>query len=213
MELGSGPTGRDFSGTCTRLLLEHVDQCGGSPAVQATLARAGEGRPVAELLNDTTWSSYADFRRLLEAAAAAIGDPGATGGPQTLSGLARTGRLVADEVERVSVCQELGSVTALLENLGATAGMLWSIIETEATKVDELEWMVGYRLRTHEHFPELCQFQSGLVGLIPRLFGFSEVDVSEHECALRGAPACRFRLRWRELDATAQRVDFLEVRG
>ena len=180
--------------------------------MQATLARAGEGRPVAELLNDTTWSSYADFRRLLEAAAAAIGDPDAAGGPQTLGGLARTGRLVADEVERVSVCQELGSVTALLQNLAATAGMLWSIIETEATKVDELEWMVGYRLRAHEHFPELCQFQAGLVGLIPRLFGYSEVDVSEHECALRGAPACRFRLRWTELDAAAQRVDFLEVR-
>ena len=43
----------------------------------------------------------------------------------------------------------------------------------------------------------------GLVGLIPRLFGYSEVDVSEQECALGGAPACRFRLRWREPDATA----------
>jgi len=206
MELSSGPSGREFSGTCTRLLLEHVHECGGPAAVQATLDLAGDPRPAADLLNDTIWSSYAEFRRLLEAASTTIGVG------HTLGGFASTGRLVADEAEQVSVCQELGSVTALLENLAVTAGMLWSVIETEAGPVGESEWFVSYRLRAHEHFPELCQFQSGLVGLIPRLFGYSDVEVSEQECAGDGAPACRFRLQWEEPEAAVHRADFLEVR-
>ena len=78
MELGSGPSGREFSGTCTRLLLEHVHACGGPAAVQAMLDLAGDPRPAADLLNDTIWTSYTDFRRLLEAASTTIGVPGAT---------------------------------------------------------------------------------------------------------------------------------------
>src|SRR5687768_3464239 len=67
--------GRHFFGTATRLVVEHVVAKLGDDAVTEMLRRAGESRTRDELCDDGGWSSYDQFRALLEAAVEVLGHP------------------------------------------------------------------------------------------------------------------------------------------
>ncbi|MEY2407324.1 MAG: hypothetical protein QOG39_2240, partial [Acidimicrobiaceae bacterium] len=58
--------GRHFSGTNTRMVLDHVATCLGDDGVAELLERAGQTDRRAELLDDASWSSYDQFRGVLE---------------------------------------------------------------------------------------------------------------------------------------------------
>ena len=65
--------GRHFAGTLTRMVIDHLDKHIGNESIESWLARTGETRTLAELRDDSAWSSYAQFRSLLEATAVALG--------------------------------------------------------------------------------------------------------------------------------------------
>ena len=57
----------------THYLLAFLETRLSADALATVFERAGETRPLDELMDDTSWSSYPQMRRLLAASAAALG--------------------------------------------------------------------------------------------------------------------------------------------
>src|SRR5687768_6914522 len=72
VEQGDDPE-RQASNTILRVALEHAEATAGPGAIDRILARAGEKRQRDVVLDDSCWSSYGQFRRLLEAARVELG--------------------------------------------------------------------------------------------------------------------------------------------
>src|SRR4051812_13016157 len=95
---------RDFAGTLTRMVVDHFRGRGGDSAVEELLRRAGETRPVERLTEDSCWSTYDQFRRLLEAASEVLG------GAEHLVAIGQQAALAAGSMpETIEAMQDLGS--------------------------------------------------------------------------------------------------------
>jgi diguanylate cyclase (GGDEF)-like protein len=177
-------------------------------SVAELLERAGETRPVAELIDFASWSSYGQFRRLLEAAVELLE---ATGPEATRGAVPITGGFVDPEL--VEVIHSLGSPTAILRQ-GAGTNPLIPIMRYELDEVGPHHWTIeeGF-LEGFEPYPEFCAYTAGQYASISMMFGFPEGEVVEETCQCRGAPSCRFRIRWVEGDPAAARLEYLEVRA
>src|SRR5690606_25209796 len=70
VEHSSGPgVDRHFSGVITNYLVNILKAGLGDAGLDRVRAKAGESRSFEELTDDSTWSSYTQVRKLLEAAA------------------------------------------------------------------------------------------------------------------------------------------------
>jgi len=185
--------GRHFNGFNTRVVVEYLVAELGRPAVEAMLAGIGEDRPFEVLTDDNLWSSYRQFRPLLEAAAERLGEPGvrAMGSSIPLLG--------GDAVEAaVSFQQLLGSVSALLRE-GAASGTAMGVATIVAFGLfdEPMEGVIRTTSRMRdgfEPFKAWCWYLQGLIAMSPRLFGQPAAAVSEEECQCDGAPCCRLRI-------------------
>jgi diguanylate cyclase (GGDEF)-like protein len=204
-----GGQDRHYVGTMTRMLVQHVRALRGDDGVASLLARAGETRPEAVLLDDASWSSYAQMRALLEASVEVLGSLDA------LADVARTAALEAGSMPGVTeALQALGSPDALLASLGDGNGAMSSIESNAFTEhIGPATWDLGRGLDPgFEPYVELCVFQMASVAMVPRLFGYSDVHVEELTCQSRGDDVCRIRLTWSSDDEERQRADFLASR-
>jgi diguanylate cyclase (GGDEF)-like protein len=195
-----------ISGLYTTVLMESLLGRLSANDVAGILARAGEQRSIADLSQSSTWSSYDQFRRLLEEAKIE---------------LRRQFGQRANLVEILSVVvhselsgtiQALGSPAVVLANATGTNAMV-PIRLFETTEVAPNEWTA------REHFvegfapyPEYCEFSAGQYSLLPLFFGLPQADVVEETCQCRGDDACVFRIRWDEVDPAQSRVEYLEMR-
>jgi hypothetical protein len=68
---------RHFAGVTTSFVVEYLRSQMSAAEVDAVLQRAGETRTVEQLADDSTWSSYTQLRRFLEAAVEALGNDSA----------------------------------------------------------------------------------------------------------------------------------------
>jgi hypothetical protein len=201
--------GRDFCGTPVRMVLEHLRAHTAPGTLDAVLAASGDPRPLPTLLDDTTWSSYADFRRLLEAAAAALGDP---------RGLDVVGRsapvLSGSGAAHIELLQELGSPAALYSTVDQSARSLSAVYDAWSEELGSTAWCVHHRARPgFAPFPEYCGLVAGLLSLTPRLFGYPTADVTETACQCDGAPECSFEVRWIAPSDADQRAEYFEQRS
>lgn len=198
--------GRHFSGTVTRLLVEQVRDRVGDGAVDELLRRAGEARPVAELLDDTRWSTYDELRRLLEAAAPLLADVGGLGG------VADTERIVGGTTpELAATMQSFGSPMAMSMAVGS-AGLFPIIsLEPEVLGPARMRWH-RRMLPGFEPFPELCQFLDGMVPLGIRLFGMRAIDVVDTSCQCRGDDECTTIVEWDEREDLESQLELLRIR-
>jgi diguanylate cyclase (GGDEF)-like protein len=202
-----GELGRHVSHTAVRLVLEHVARLTDDDGVVEVLRRAGEERPLAELLDDAGWSSYAEFRRLLESTTQSITeDQLRTMGVEA----DLTGGSMPSATEML---QALGSPGVLFAELGKGHTGIVSFLDVVAHEVGPTEWIIECRTRPgYEPYPAFCAFSAGLYPMTPRLFGYEQVDVTEDTCQLHGADACRFRVRWDEGDERDVQINALEHR-
>ncbi|HUS62020.1 MAG TPA: hypothetical protein VMY34_07460, partial [Acidimicrobiales bacterium] len=170
---------------------------------------AGELRSVEDVRSDSGWSTYAQFRSLLEAAATVMG------GVDTLVELGRKSDLFnhqnADHSEMV---QRLGSPAALYGILDMGHTIITTIVAVETEQIGETEWLV----RAHyedgfEAFEANCEYSRGMFGMIPRVFGHPNAEVVEETCQRRGDRVCTFRVRWHALNDDAARADYFERRA
>src|SRR4051812_7276153 len=124
-----GPDDRHYVGTMTRMLLQHVRAVRGDGGVSELLALAGEPRPESVLLDDASWSSYEQMRRLLEASVHIVGSLDA------LADVARSAALEAGSMPGVTeALQAMGSPDALLVSLADGNGAMSRIESTAFTE-------------------------------------------------------------------------------
>jgi diguanylate cyclase (GGDEF)-like protein len=205
---GGTTSRRHFTGLASRLLLEYATGRLGADRVEEILHEAGETRSVDRLLDGSTWSSYDQFRRLLEAFGLALGG---------CEELARIGAQSVGPSESAAETEEalhaLGSPDAVYASSAETSRLLCTIATVHMEQITPREW-VGRTtlLEGFEPFRELCTFQRGLQALAPTMFGLAPAEVTEEACQCDGSPYCQIRIRWDARDDEATRSGYADRR-
>jgi len=206
MEGGSGDAhaGLHFAGVNTWLLARHLRDLG-DDALARVLHEAGDPRTEAELLDLATWSSYDQFRRLLETTARLFG-------AHELTRASAGGLADPTMPEMTSMLQSLGSPEALLDMLGDSGGAgLAPVVAFDAHEAGPAEWVIReWFVEGFSPYPEYCAWATGIYANIPQLFGL-RAEVTKEACACDGAPTCEYRVRWFPDDETAT-ADYFETR-
>jgi GAF domain-containing protein len=173
--------------------------------IEELLARAGENRSLNELADPDSWSSYIQFKRLLEERSRL--DP---------VSLYEQSGLLADWLrtwELSQVAQAFDTPSALLA-AGSALNPLVPIRRYDKTEVGPNEWTIREWFEDgYAPFPEFCDFTAVQYAVVPAVFNLPPGDVIEEECQCRGDPACLFRLRWQRLDTDSSKVDRYRVRA
>jgi diguanylate cyclase (GGDEF)-like protein len=193
-------------GTNTRALLELVQDRMSRAAAEELLRDAGEPRSLETLLDDSTWSTYEQFRGLLEAAARALG-------MGTLRDLAKS-PVLDSAVDQSQTAALVGSPATLFADMCALGASAITPIDCQTGReLGPGQWLLENRLiEGFEPFREYCAFRAGLCALLPKLVGASIGDVTEETCQCDGADACTYRVRWSETDDPVRRADYYRGR-
>ncbi len=205
---GQGIEGRHFSGINTRILFDHVKERLGDEGVKVLIEQAGEDRTVDSLLDDTSWSSYDQFRRLLEAASELLAP---VGGLEGVAEVHQIGRSTAPEFART--LQGFGSPMAMALEAGQIGASLYPImaLDPEGLAPTHLRWRIRMR-EPFEPFPELCVFLKGLLPQSVRLFGMRVLEISEESCQCKGARECVVDIHWDETEDLALQLDLARTK-
>jgi diguanylate cyclase (GGDEF)-like protein len=195
--------GRDISGFYTRMLLHRLAVVLTAEDIESVLADAGETRSVGELNDASSWSSHAQFQRLLQAASrrndlpAGIGDVEAT--EATL------------ELEFAEIIRSFGSPQGVMAG-GTGENPLVPCRGYEMAEVEANEWVVReWFLDGFDPYPEFCALVALQYRAIPIYFGLERGEVTEEQCQCRGDDACVFRVRWDETDESTDRPEDLAI--
>ncbi|HEY5097872.1 MAG TPA: hypothetical protein VII46_07470, partial [Acidimicrobiales bacterium] len=193
------------SGLYVNMLMDSLAARLSPETIADVLRLAGETRTVDELNDRSSWSSYGEFRRLLEEASAALAsapepDPGSMP-PDLLT------------TEIASAIQSLGTPAGVF---AASSGSnpLVPIMRYETAEIDRTTWEIRESfIEGFEPYPEYCQFVAGQFRMIPLFFGLEPAEVTEPSCQCRGDAACVFRVSWEEVDEVTASMDYLEARA
>jgi diguanylate cyclase (GGDEF)-like protein len=199
------PAEHHISGVYTKMLMEFVGQTMASDDIEDLLHRAGETRSPDELADAASWSSYQQFRRLLEERSKL--DP---------TSLYDQSGLLCEWLrtwELSQAAQTLDSPGALLAG-GSELNPLVPIRRYEKTEVTPNEWTIREWFEDgYAPYPEFCDFAAVQYAVVPVVFNLPLGVVTEEECQCRGDPACTFRLRWQHPDGERSQVDQYRVRA
>ncbi len=199
-------TPRHFAGTTTGWLTAYLDAAGEPGALRRVLEAAGETRSVEELRDDTTWSSYEQFRRLLEAAAEELG------GSERLINVGLNAFSNLSTPDYTAMLQTLGSPAALYAEASTAGKSITPLVEQASEGIGATEWLIRQRfVHGFSPFKAWCHFGMGLIACTPVLFGFPPADVVEEACECDGAPECVIRVTWEVTDDAARRAEHWEM--
>ena len=191
------------SGLYVDMLVGFLTQTMAPEAVQEVLQWADETRTLDEIADLASWSSYRQFRRLLEGRS--------TLDPASLYEQAEVLSDVVNSSVFSQAVQTLDSPGAVLAS-GTDNNPLVPIRRYETTEVAETEWTIRERFEDgFAPFPEYCDFAATQYALIPAVFDLPPAEVIEEQCQCRGDTACLFRIRWRPDDQV--RVDHYRIRA
>ena len=194
-----------ISGVYTKLLMEFVVETMRPDQIEELLRGAGETRSLDELSDASSWSSYLQFRRLLEERSKLAS-----------TGLYEQSELLSDWLrgwELSQAAQTLDSPGALLA-VGSTLNPLVPIRRYEKTEVGSNEWTIREWFEEgYAPYPEFCDFAAVQYAVIPVVFNLPPGEVIEEECQCRGDATCLFRLRWRQDDTDSLRADHYRMRS
>ena len=199
--------GRDFGGALTQYVVGYLREHTPEGTLEEVFRLAGETRS-AEMLSDVNaWSSYGQYRRLLEATGRLLGGPDA---------LKTVGSHAFDSIrnsEMTETFRALGSPTAVYE---ALIGVTASTAPGFAMMMDPIgpnECRIRLRMREpNEPFREHCSFQLGLLTTIAQIFGYPPAEILDEVCQCDGVPSCSARMRWEPTDEDAARAARAELR-
>ena len=183
---------RETSGITVHAVLRLVAADGGEQAVQQVLRRAGvRAEQLDAYLDKRRWWSYDTKVSLFAAAAEVLGDDKVA---------LRVAEAVLDHSvgapERLAL--SLTGGPGRLLQMVAKAGAKFSTVSDLRASVGRDEASVEYRLHdgyTPSRFD--CDYTRGLLMQVPAVFGLAPATVAHTECQVRGAPACRYEMKWR----------------
>ncbi len=154
------PAEHHISGVYTKMLMEFLVETMPADQIEELLLRAGETRGLDELADAASWSSYDQFRRLLEERLRL--DP---------TSLYEQSGLLSDWLrtwELSQAAQTFDSPGALLA-AGANGNPLVPIRRYEKTEVAANEWTIREWFEDgYEPFPEFCDFAAVQYAIVPR---------------------------------------------
>ncbi|MGO9027769.1 MAG: EAL domain-containing protein [Acidimicrobiales bacterium] len=194
------------SGLYTTMLMDFVASVLSADEIGDILHRAGEARTIDELNDMRSWSSYRQFRRLLEEAKVALDSASCAGKdhPPPMS---------MGNTELAQSIQSLGSPGAVLAT-GDGFNVLVPIRRYELTELGPNEWTIGeWFVDGYAPYPEFCEFVTRQYAQIPMFFGLPPAEVTQEQCQCRGDAVCLFRVRWELVDEATTRAEYLEVRA
>jgi diguanylate cyclase (GGDEF)-like protein len=192
---------RETSGVTSALLLSYLDREGGRDAVLEVLRRCDLAGREDELRDENSWFSWETKIALFEATAAVLDKPDFL-------------------VEMASFALDAnvgGGVKVALRTLGSPQFVFRNIVRANArfNRSHVLELLKLEEGRALLRFAEIgsgrryhrldCDYTSGLLAIVPELFGLPAAVVSHSQCAADGAEACIFELRWVERPRPAAR--------
>ena len=203
--MDSIPAEHHISGVYTKLLMEFLVETMPSDRIGELLRRADESRALEELADASSWSSYGQFRRLLEERsrldATCLYDQ-----CELLSDWLRTWELS-------QAAQTLDSPGTLLAS-GSDLNPLVPIRRYEKTELAPNEWTIReWFAEGYAPYPEFCDFAAVQYALIPVVFNLPPGEVSEEECQCRGDATCLFRIRWQQHDTESLKADHYRMRS
>ena len=166
--------------------------------LNTALRAAGDSRTIEEVCDFTGWSTYHQFRALLEAIADVLGGEEA---------FAKMGdALVSSPTEIHSLMTALGSPDAIFAEIVGAGGMsVAPVVSVTGEAVGPREWVFRNAFKEgFEPFKTYCAFSRGMWLVVPTVLGLTAY-VEEEQCECDGAPYCQFRVRWdvRETASTA----------
>ncbi|GAC1324815.1 MAG: hypothetical protein NVSMB25_22720 [Thermoleophilaceae bacterium] len=184
---------RQTSGLTSRLILAYAERAGGRAAVDAILERCGLSEYLEELRDESFWFDFETKVRLFAATAEVLGDPDA-----------------ARHIGAAAV--DIGVFTGLklvMRAFGAPR-IVYSTIPRHAwkfTSTHRLELFELKATRARFQYADVsgvgydrldCEYNIGLLQVIPTMFGRPYARVDHVECALRGAQSCIYDVQWEE---------------
>jgi hypothetical protein len=166
------------------------------------LGEAGETRSVEDLRDLASWTSFSQFKCLLQRASPLLDTPFQAFGVD-VDGSSAT--VVAE------IMQAFDSPGAVFRAGDGTNPMV-PMRRYEITELGPNEWTIReWFIDGFVPYPEFCAFFAGLYAGIPTYFGFPVAEVIEEKCQCRGDSACLFRLRWEEGDDGTSRRQHHDV--
>ena len=173
-------------------------------ALRALLQRAGETRSVEELKEIGSWTTFDQFKLLLQEAARSL----------DLEFLANGTFLSSESVKNFDMAetiQAFDSPGAVLRG-GEGINPLLPMRRYEMTEIGQTEWTIReWFVDGFAPYPEFCAFFAGQYAKIPMYLGLSAAEVVEEQCQSRGDDACLFRMRWEEREEGASREQYHEM--
>jgi diguanylate cyclase (GGDEF)-like protein len=192
---------RETSGMTSRLLLTYTQRQAGRQAVERLLAEAGCADREADLMNESTWFSLATKIRLFQAAAKVLDDPVVT----RHAGAAVLDLSVGDGLK--VALRALGSPRLVYQHIVRANGKFSAIhaMELEALGRDEAT-IAFYDNAGYDVHPLDCQYNQGLLSVVPVLFGLAPAQVSHPLCAAHGHDRCVYEIKWDQAAVTPRAV-------
>ena len=132
---------RDFAGVQTQHLVSYLQTCRSEEILERVLQVAGETRTVAELSDASAWSSYTQFRALLEAAGEVLG------GADTLF---EVGRHIYDSIQSPDFSEAvvaLGSPVAVYAAVPGFMGTIAPVVEWDTEIIGSNEITLSLRVK------------------------------------------------------------------
>ena len=197
---------RDINGLFAQTLFRYLELSAPEGSIERVLRLGGETRSLAELSDATKWSTYAQYRRLLEAASEVLG------GPDSLS---LVGKHIHDSIQFPEISEHLFAFQTPADVYAALPVLIESTapileVRTESTAVNECRISVRFK-DGYEPFSEHCAFIMGVLAAMPRLSGYGDAEVFHESCQCDGAPYCQARMRWEVADSDAVRASLAEL--
>src|SRR5579872_725075 len=181
----------ETSGLTTRAIVRYIRSVGGDDAVRRVLERSGIARSLAQLEDESSWSTYEEKIGLFDAAAEVLDDPAVA-------------RHIGETVLRLRVgmgvvvlLRALGSPELVLRNISATAAKFSSCCTMRTLDASPAGARVTYRL--HDGYRPSghdCNYNVGLLSQVSELFGLPPALVTHPSCQVTGAQECVYDLRW-----------------
>jgi diguanylate cyclase (GGDEF)-like protein len=197
-----GEAADQVSGLYTMMLIDTLENRFSADDLSEFLARAGETRSVENLKDMASWTSFDQFKRLLQEASRSLDSAFRTVGVD----VDLSSATVAAEI-----MQAFDSPGAVLRAGDGTNPMV-PMRRYETTELAPNEWLMReWFIEGFAPYPEYCAFVAGQYAAIPMYFGFPAAEVIEEECQCRGDSACLFRLRWEEDDEGASWAQHYDV--
>jgi hypothetical protein len=197
---GSSPTaqGNHFSCSFAALLMARMHAFGGEDAVRKLLHEAGSERSPEYLLDTSNWISYDEAVALWRAGARITRHPQFARALGEEAGRRLNGSPVAN------LLRSLGSPEEVYRQMATTSTKFSTVTNLEAVDVGPgFAEIVAVAVDGFPRDADHCAWTCGLLTQAPVLFGLAPAIVEHDECAVLGAPQCRYRVIWDVDAATA----------